>query len=415
MKNESAERAVLACVINSEICAMQSAELDDMDFTNLHYRDIFLAVQKLIKQGKKVSLPSLDPFVQNKALLIKISGESAYPSQFSVYVEELIKCRQKRDLVAACQTAIKTVEDDDSCLDTLEKSLSDIAAKDKSAVEPVGTKAMDAVVSMANKTNGISSGFPSIDQVALLRKGDLFIVAGRPSMGKTAFVTQIAMNIARNGVVAFFSLETTEEKLLHRAICTLGECSKVEIVNGMERATQKAIDAAEKISKMKLYIDDRSGLTVGQIKARCMQIKSRARQLDLIVVDYLQLIKARQRKNGTREQEVAEISWSMKMLAKDMKCPILLLSQLSRDIERRKGLPILADLRESGAIEQDADVVIFIHRPARSDSNADPKEAYAVIAKNKDGRCENVQLIWDGDFMKFSSDWTKEAEGAEEI
>jgi replicative DNA helicase len=405
--------------MHDEICALQAAnELEEADFYYPEHQEIFNAVVKLVKEGKPVSIVTLEPLVSNMSKLIDIGCEFAIPSQYPVYIEELSKCRQKREIVKICDDTIQTI-DDELYLDNLIKSISDIAAREKSSVDPINHEATDAIVNAANKTSGISTGFIDIDNlIGGMHRGDLIIIAARPSMGKTALAMNIALNVMEDKkTVAVFSLETSKSKLLLRAACSLGKCRKDDIINQDETATKKALAAAQKIEDSKrLYIDDRSALTVPQIKARAMQIKQRAKGLDLIVVDYLQLVRVKQRKNGTREQEVAEVTKDIKAMGKDLDCPVLLLSQLSRQIEHRQdNQPQLSDLRESGAIEQDADIVIFPHRPNYFDPKADIKTAYAIVAKNKDGERDTVRLEWHGEWFRFSNDWISEAEMAEGV
>jgi replicative DNA helicase len=280
----------------------------------------------------------------------------------------------------------------------------------------VGNAVMDVVINFGKQELGIPSGFEHLDMyTGGLKEGNLIIIAARPSMGKTAFATNIALNVAADPdrVVAMFSLEMSQREVLKRTICSVGLCSKDEILAKNERATKRAVEAAAKISDMKLFLDDRSSLSVGKIKARCMQIKQKMKRLDLVIVDYLQLVNMKSKKNGTREQEVAEATRGFKLLAKELNCPLILLSQLSREVERRNDrTPILSDLRESGAIEQDADIVIFLHRPHQVDKEADPRLGFAIIAKNRNGATDTVQLDWQGEYQKFSTDWTRDAERA---
>lgn len=216
-------------------------------------------------------------------------------------------------------------------------------------------------------------------------------------MGKTSFAMNIALNVAQNERVAVFSLEMTRKELLQRAVISVANVNEDEM--NQHPAAQEAIKvAARTVKGLKLYIDDKAGVTVDYIKAQCYRIKPA-----LIVIDYLGLIKTNQKKSGTREQEISEVTRSVKVMAKDLNAPVMLLAQLNRGVDIRKDKkPVLSDLRESGSIEQDADIVLFLHRPQVYDEKADPKEAILDIAKHRNGQSGALEMQWDGAHFRYS-------------
>ena len=238
------------------------------------------------------------------------------------------------------------------------------------------------------------------------------ILAARPSIGKTTLSMNIVENVAvrENAVCAVFALEMTKEELAQRMVCAVSNVSNQDAVNGKleDDDWRKLWEAQKIISNTKIYVDDTSMTNCAEILSKCRRLKSREGRLDLIVVDHIQLMNA-EKSSDSRQQEVTEISRGLKMIAKELNVPVLALSQLSRSITGRKGQrPMLSDLRESGAIEQDADVVMFIHRP---DLAAEDKElesgkikknvAEIIVAKNRAGECNSFDLLFKGEKSKF--------------
>lgn len=416
--NLEAEKVVIAMMLtNRECCASILAELDEEHFTDQRHRKAWRCGLKLAKEGKPVDIVTVTGEMGEVVYLTEVLiHRMCDPWNISAYMDSLREARRRREVIMACEIAIReTKAGADGYLDRLQKSIAS-AGERAVKVQPVGDEAKAAVLAIGKRENRVKTGFNELDSViAGLRRSDMMVIGARPSVGKTSFAMNIALNVARHSPVAFFSLEMDRQSVLQRAAYALGRCSQYDILRGSETAQKKALAAAEEISKMRLYIDDRGGLTAEQIRAECLMIKSREPDLEMIVVDYLGLMQVKGRRNGTRENEVAEVSRSMKRLAMELKVPVVLLSQLSREIEKRAGekIPRLSDLRESGAIEQDADVVVFLHRPAAFDSKAKPKEAYAIVAKNRNGACRSVELVWHGEWFLFEGPWVREAEYAE--
>jgi replicative DNA helicase len=286
--------------------------------------------------------------------------------------------------------------------------------------------------------SGVSTGLRDMDKkLGGFHPSDLVILAGRPGMGKTALATNIAFHVARNytfeesagkrktktgGVVAFFSLEMSAEQLATRLLSEYARISSSDIRKGEIQKSDfdSLVEAARELNEIPLYIDDTGGLPVAVMAARARRLKRTAGSLDLIVVDYLQLLTASNRKNDGRVQEVSEITQTLKALAKELNVPVLALSQLSRAVESRSPpVPQLADLRESGSIEQDADVVMFVYRPAyyekEPERNTPEHEEWQIkiapiynlaevdIAKQRHGPTGRVELSFEPAFTKFGN------------
>ncbi len=268
----------------------------------------------------------------------------------------------------------------------------------------------------ANAFTGLKSGFKMMDKYFNgFRRGNLIILAARPSNGKTTLAMNIVENAAlqSNAVCAVFSLEMTKDELAQRMMCSVSGVSSEQIITGGadEEAWRKIWTARKKLNDVKIYIDDTSITTPQEILSKCRRLKSKV-GLDLVVVDHIQLMEVRKggvKRSDNRQQEITEISRNLKMIAKELDVPVLALSQLSRLVTGRKGQrPVLSDLRESGAIEQDADIVMFIHRPdkvAEEEEIAKGKVARNVaeilVEKNRSGATGSFELLFSGGTTKF--------------
>ena len=252
---------------------------------------------------------------------------------------------------------------------------------------------------------GTSTGYAALDGIITgLNKSDLILIAARPGMGKTAFALNIASNVAAKSrkAVAIFSLEMSKEQLAQRLLSSeaLVESQKLRMGNLTDNDWEKIARATGVLAGAPIYIDDTAGATVAEIKAKLRRV----RDLGLVVIDYLQLMSGN-RRTDNRVQEVSEITRNLKILAKELNVPVITLSQLSRGTESRSDhKPMLSDLRESGSIEQDADIVLFLYREAYyNDQLDDQTEAKCIVAKNRHGQTGTINLYWDGQYTRFSS------------
>ena len=306
----------------------------------------------------------------------------------------------------------------DEIIEKAEKSVFDLLQnRNQKGYTPIKDILVETVAQLEKLYNqkehitGIPTGFADLDyKTAGLHGSELILVAARPAMGKTAFALNIATNVAVRAKVpvAIFSLEMSKEQLVSRVLSseTMIDSNKLKTGKMEEEDWIKLSEGLEPLSEAEMYIDDTPGISITEIRAKCRKLKLE-KDIGLVVIDYLQLISGSgNRKNGSREQEISEISRSLKILAKELNVPVIALSQLSRAPEQRKDdhRPMLSDLRESGAIEQDADIVMFLYRDDYYNPDSENKNiAEVIIAKNRSGSTGTVELLWLGSYTKFAN------------
>ena len=304
----------------------------------------------------------------------------------------------------------------DEIIEKAEKSVFDLLQnRNQKGYTPVKDILIDTVAQLEKLYNqkehitGIPSGFADLDyKTAGFHGSELILVAARPAMGKTAFALNIAANAAVRAKVpvAIFSLEMSKEQLVSRILSSEAMIDSNKLKTGKmdEEDWIKLSEGLEPLSESEIYIDDTPGISITEIRAKSRKLKLE-KDIGLIIIDYLQLISGSgSRKNGSREQEISEISRSLKILAKELNVPVIAISQLSRAPEQRKDdhRPMLSDLRESGAIEQDADIVMFLYRDDYYNEDSDKKNiAEVILAKHRGGSTGTVELLWYGSFTKF--------------
>ena len=267
---------------------------------------------------------------------------------------------------------------------------------------------IEKAAKMQGSVTGISTGFLDLDyRTAGMQPSDLVLIAARPSMGKTAFVLNIAQNVAfkENDCVAIFSLEMSKEQLINRMFSLESKVDAQHLRTGnlSDSEWEKLIESAGVIGKSSLIIDDTPGISISELRSKCRKFKLE-HNLKMIIIDYLQLMSG-SGKGDSRQQEISDISRSLKSIARELSVPVLALSQLSRAVEQRPDhRPMLSDLRESGAIEQDADVVMFIYRDDYYNKDTDKKGiAEIIIAKQRNGPIGTVDLVWLPEYTKFAN------------
>ena len=266
---------------------------------------------------------------------------------------------------------------------------------------------LEKLFNQKGKISGITTGFSGIDRMTSgLHNSDLLILAARPAMGKSAFAINIATSVAKSGVpVAIFNLEMSKEQVVNRILASEAMVDSNKLRTGQldDNDWMKLASASGILSDTPIYIDDTPGISIMEIRTKCRKLKME-KNIGLVVIDYLQLITASGKKNSSREQEISEISRSLKILAKELNIPVIALSQLSRSAEKRQDdkRPMLSDLRESGAIEQDADIVMFIYREDYYNPETPEKNVAEIIfAKHRGGSTGTVKLKWLGNYTKF--------------
>jgi len=314
----------------------------------------------------------------------------------------------------------ETTEGPEELMDHFEKAVFDLSQeKHARGVRGCSDVVMDAfheieeMIQRKGALVGLATGFPKLDRCTNgLKGGNVVVIAARPSMGKTSLAMNIVEHVAirnpeRTAPVGIFSLEMSAVQLMMRMICSLAEVSTTKIQGGLIGAAEHArlADAADRINKAKIWIDDTAGLTIMDLRARARRMKLN-HQIEMVVVDYLQLLRgSTTRKNDNRQQEIAEISGGLKALAKELNVPVIVLSQLNREVEKREGgRPRLSDLRESGSIEQDADIVGLLARAKdeKDDEVLPPVLDVALyVAKNRNGPQDTVELTFKRDITRF--------------
>lgn len=428
-QNLEAEQSVLGSILLEPEALSRVLEiLTGDDFYRQSHRQIFDSMVVLYQKGTPVDLITLTEILQNKGLLEDIGGASyltsltdAIPSAVNVDVYARIvreKSVLRRLINRSTEIASKGYNfagDAEDLLDEAEKAIFEISeAKINPLVYPLnevikesfGT--IEQLYDRREKIIGVPSGFNQLDKLTSgFQNSDLIIIAGRPSMGKTAF----ALNIARNAAVdhevpvVIFSLEMSRQQLAIRLLCSEARVDSNKVRTGFfgEREWSKLTAAAGILSEAPIFIDDSPTITVLQVRAKTRRLKSE-KALGLVVIDYLQLMKGRDGAER-REQEISEISRSLKSLAKELNIPVIALSQLNRRPEGRDDKkPVLADLRESGAIEQDADVICFIFREEMYEENSKQKGiAEILLRKHRNGPTGSVSLTFLHEYTRFEN------------
>lgn len=430
-QNLDAEQSILGGILLDNNALNRVLEIIGMgDFYSEAHRKIFSAILDLYEKNEPSDLITLSSVLRDKGHLESVGGEvyltslvDGVPSAANIaYYSKIVKEKAiLRGLIGAATDILNKSydagSDIDTVLDEAEHAVFEISEnKIKPAFSPIKEIVKDTFENIeklyAKKTliTGISTGFQKVDEFTSgLQNSDLIIVAGRPSMGKTAFAINIAQHVAIEDKVpvAIFSLEMSKEQLALRMLSSDGKVDSQKIRRGFvgEMDWPKLVAAAGRLSEAPIFIDDTPAISVLEIKAKARRLKAES-GLDLIILDYLQLMRGRD-PSAPREQEISEISRSLKSLAKELDVPVLALSQLNRQVESRTDKrPQLADLRESGAIEQDADVIMFIYRDEvynKSEDNPEKGKAEIIIGKQRNGPVGVANMTFLKEFTCFEN------------
>ena len=352
------------------------------------------------------TLPEKVPTTANVQNYIKIVEEKAMTRKLIQTANELVAL------------GYDETEEVDKILDLAEKKIFDLSqnksAKGYDSIKDILVTSfveLEKLYNQKGRISGITTGFSDLDrQTSGLHNSDLIIVAARPAMGKSALAINIATNAALKDKVpvVIFNLEMSKEQVVNRILCSEAMVDSNKIRTGQieDNDWMKLATASGILSEAPIYIDDTPGISIMEIRAKCRKLKME-KNIGLVVVDYLQLVQGSSgKKNASREQEISEISRSLKILAKELDVPVIALSQLSRAAEQRKEdhRPMLSDLRESGAIEQDADIVMFIYREDYYNPETENKNiAEIILAKHRGGATGTVNLLWLGNYTKFAN------------
>lgn len=403
--------------------------LDREDFYIDAHKVIYDSMIEFGNERKPIDMITLTNRLKEKGYLDQVGGVTYLTSitnmipttsNVKVYAEIVKKNSTLRKLIKASNDIIsmgyEASDSLDDILNVAEKKIFDISQdrmsqdfKPISEVLTSVTAMIEEVYSKGSDITGLDTGFIDLNKkLGGFHKSDLILIAARPGMGKTAFALNLVANAAirSKSSVAVFSLEMSKEQLVQRLLSSQSNVALNNISKGKiaDDEWKKLTDAMTVLSSSHIFIDDTPGIKVSEIRSKCRKLKME-KGLDMIMIDYLQLMEADGRADN-RQQEVSKISRSLKILAKEMNCPVIALSQLSRNTESGKDhMPKLSDLRDSGAIEQDADIVMFIYRDEYYTKMETKKKDLAeiIIAKNRHGEISNIELVWIGKIQKFSN------------
>ena len=425
--DEIAEQAVLGSMfLDREAASVALELLKGEDFYRPDYRMVFEGAEELYRHATPIDLVTIKNKLEEKGQFEQIGGLS-FLASISTAVGSSVNIRHYANIVeekSVLRRLIRTAgtisqmsyegkESINTIMDQAEKNIFDIMQNRHSeeffhirdiAVDSIGK--IEDIYRSKGKLTGVATGFADFDaKTAGLQKSDLVLLAARPSMGKTAFALNMIQNAAIRGnvSVAVFSLEMSREQLVNRMLCSeaMIDAQKLRTGELNDQDWEDLIKAMGPLSQAPIYIDDTPGISPMDIRSKCRRLKIE-KGLGLIVIDYLQLMSGSGR-SDSRQQEISEISRTLKSIAREMEAPVIALSQLSRACEQRADhRPMLSDLRESGAIEQDADIVAFLYRDEYYFPDTEKKsQAELIIAKQRNGPTGTVELAWLGQYTKF--------------
>jgi replicative DNA helicase len=430
------EECVLGALIVDEDALINTIDkIRPEHFYKEENREIFNAIYSLNAEGNDVDRVTVIEKLRKRGMYEAVGGSFKIATlldkvtsgaHIETYVKILAEKYIQRELIrVSTQTLSNAYKETSDILELLDETESSFLAindsnfnsqeKSMSTLSELVIREIDEAQKSDSNTIGLPSGFYELDNITGgFQPGALIILAARPAMGKTAFALNIARNMAvqYGKSVAVFSLEMTATELMMRLVSSEAEVEGQRLKRGDQITTQeleRVKQKARELGNCKMYIDDNPGLNIMELKAKCKRMK-KAHGIDMVFIDYLQLMNGNDAKNNNREQEISYISRQLKSLAKELSIPVFALSQLSREVEKRGGTkePMLSDLRESGAIEQDADIVMFIYRPeyyGQMQDNFGSTEgiAYINVAKNRSGSIRKARLRFKGQYVRFEN------------
>ncbi|WP_297435490.1 replicative DNA helicase [uncultured Clostridium sp.] len=423
-----AEQAVLGAMMVDRGAIAKSAEaLSAEDFYRDSHKIIFKSIVEMFQKDNAVDQVTLVEYLLSSDKLEKAGGitylsemegsviDAANINDYIKIVEDKATLRRlikaSTDIISTCYNEQGDVL---KVVDSAEKKIFDISeTKNSGDFESIsdvlerGFEEIERLYNNKGETTGVGSGFNDLDEkTSGFQAGDMVLIAARPSMGKTTFALNIAEHAAlkEGKSVVIFSLEMSKEQLAYKLLCSQANVDMLSLRTGQleDKDWENIARAAGPLSSAKIYIDDTAGVSIMEMRSKCRKLKAE-HGVDMIFIDYLQLMSGSGEES--RQQEVSEISRNIKAIAKEMKCPVIALSQLSRAPEQRADhRPMLSDLRESGSIEQDADIVMFLYRDEYYNKETDQKNiAECIISKQRNGPVGTVKLAWLGQFSKFGN------------
>lgn len=422
----SSEMAIIGCIITKSETIDQAIQLiKPYEFYDSRCQRIYKTLISMYQKDIKIDEVSLISKLKSENVLDEVGGEefiveitlsSFYTPNMDQYCENVKEKALLRSLISACDDIVgesyKQKKDSKEVIEMAESKIFEISQKnlDKGLVRVSDTmdetiKQLELLSLNDGKITGITTGISSVDgKLSGLQHSQLILLAARPAMGKTALGLTMAWNAANSGKsVAFFSLEMSNYQLNQRLISLVSMIELEKIITGNLEANEwiEIINAITKIKAKEMYVDETAGITLSELRSKCKRLKAE-KGLDLIVIDYLQLMTGEGRFDN-RQQEIAQISRGLKSLSKEINCPVLSLAQLSREADKRSDhKPILSDLRESGAIEQDADVVMLLYREDYYDEDDNPGIAKLILAKHRNGPTGLMELYFHKECTTFT-------------
>ncbi len=426
-----AEQAVIGSMLTDKDAVIAAIEvLKEEDFYREDNKTIYSAILNLYNRSEPIDIITLKSELTAMGMFDKIGGFEyivGLPEKVptTANVEKYINIvKEKSELRRLIKTANEIIEQGydpteniDDIMNNAEKKIFNIMQdKDQKGYSPIKDVLVDTFTELEQLYNqkqhvtGVPTGFIDLDyKTAGLHNSDLVLIAARPAMGKSAFALNLATNAAvkANVPVVLFSLEMSKEQMVNRILCSeaMVDSNKVRTGKIDDEDWIKLANTMGELSEAPIYIDDTPGISINEIRAKCRKLKLE-KNIGMVVIDYLQLVQgSSKRSQGSREQEISEISRSLKILAKEINVPVIALSQLSRAPEQRPDhRPMLSDLRESGAIEQDADIVMFLYRDDYYNEDSEDKGlAEVILAKHRAGSTGTVKLVWLGNYTKFAN------------
>ena len=427
--DEDAEQAVLGSMLTDSDAVMAAVEVLKADaFYREDNKTIYQAILNLYNKSEPIDIITLKDELESMGKFEQVGGFeylASLPDKVptTANVQKYIKIVDEKSVLRSLiKTANEIIdlgynqsEDVEDIMEGAERKIFDVMqSKNSKSYTPIKDVLVESFTNLEKLYNqkqhitGVPTQFYDLDdKTAGLHGSELILVAARPAMGKTAFALNIATNAALRAKVpvAIFSLEMSKDQLVNRRLCSeaMVDSNKVRTGKLDEEDWVKLAEAIGPLSEAGIYIDDTPGISIMEIRTKCRKLKME-KDIGLVVIDYLQLIAGSNRRSGgSREQEISEISRSLKILAKELNVPVIALSQLSRAVEQREDhRPMLSDLRESGAIEQDADIVMFLYRDDYYNKESAEKDiAEVIIAKQRGGSTGTVKLYWMGNYTKF--------------
>ena len=425
-----AEQAILGCMLTDRDSVIAAIEVLKEDaFYREDNKAIYAAILSLYSKNEPIDIITVKAELIETGNFERVGGleylaslPERVPTTANVdkYIKIVDEKAMLRNLISSANELVALgydeTEDVDRIMDMAEKKIFDLAQKKNtkgySALKDVLVETfakLEELYNQKGQLSGTPTGFKDYDlKTSGLHDSDLIIVAARPAMGKSAFAINIATNVAvqaKKGV-AIFNLEMSKAQVGNRILCceALVDSNKVRTGQLEDDDWVKLASTLTRLSEAPIYIDDTAGISIMEIRAKCRKLKIE-KDIGLVVIDYLQLIQGSGKKNASREQEISEISRSLKILAKELQIPVIALSQLSRSVEKRDDKrPMLSDLRESGAIEQDADQVIFLYRDDYYNEDSEKKNvAEVILAKHRGGSTGTIDLAWLPSYTKFAN------------